>query len=435
MGASDYKIRIVYDGDTNQFTKAAEKATSSIQRMSEMAKIFGNVWTTQLAKARAKMIPFQGDLLSVMFLFMELKRIAFTALSSIFDAYRKLLPENDAFNQQMGILNAEWQVFKASLGAAIIENPIFQALLQWAIDIVGWFNGLNSTWKTIIATGIVLGAVIGFIGFWASFLGLGLISLYNLSLLLPVLISTLSATFAAFGGVLTVAGTAAKAFWASLGGPVTLIIGIILGAFYILSKFLQKFWIGEDNKIKGFWKNVLAGAITFGAGLVNIIILALTGVIGIFTFMYDTIIGIFKALVTASAQLGKAIWAAIKAGLTGGDWKKAFMEAFSLKDIATNFTSQFTSGATAKLGSVSKSVTDAVNNWQTNQLNKLATPTQLNTEVAAANYAGDQMGGQGTTNNFYIDSSSYTPSPDTKDAMYQANNKILKDAGLLPVGY
>lgn len=339
-----------------------------LQRAQLQTSKVGRAWE----QSKQGLLGFNGSLLSTLFFGMAIKNVFQSALKSIFDSYKKIIPENSKFNKEVTKLSANWEFFKFQLADALVNSKVFDVLIAGAVKLIGWFNGLSDSTQKWITIGLGIGLLIGAFMLFIGIMGSGVASTINLAVAMGIMkASTLSAV-----GPKVLATI--RLFWLTLIGPIGWFVAGVAGAMALSANIIDKWLVDEGKTIKGFWKNFFAVLVTFWLGLTNIVILAVTGIIGIFTTLYDAWVFIMKSMVDVASSFGKAVRAAIKAGLSGGDWKSAFLDNFNFTDIGTqlanNFTSSFQNGATAKLGTISKSLTDTVNKWNKEQIDKLSTP-------------------------------------------------------------
>jgi len=153
------------------FNKALDKVTQK-GRMDR----FTESWN----KSAKGVLKFNGNLLGMLFFGMQMKRIFTSALSSIFEGYKKIIPENSKFNTDMTKLNAKWEFFKFQLADAFARSDVFTTLINGASKLLNWFNKLNPTTQKFITISLGLGAALGFIIMSVGALGLGLSSIYNI---------------------------------------------------------------------------------------------------------------------------------------------------------------------------------------------------------------------------------------------------------------
>lgn len=347
-----------------------------------------------LKKSRQEVIGFNGNLLSILFLGMEMQRIFGGALKSIFEGYKKIIPENSKFNRDTTRLNANWEYFKFQLASALVGSKVFDVLINGAIMLIKKFQELSPTAKLFIVISLGILTAAGALFFFAGVIGLGIISLINLGV--------------AFG----ITNTAALGFMYTLG-KIFFWVGLIVGAFIIMKKMINNSIVEEGKKIEGVWNNLLAIGNTFIAGLANIFILAITGFLAFFTLIYDTWKFTLSSMGDIATSFGSAVKAALVAGLTGGFGaaKKAFLENFNVADIgetlSVNFTESFTNGTTEKLRDTAFKITDSINKWNSEYVNSLATD-QTSPELQTLLSVNDmnQRGVSSTTvnNNFIVDS-------------------------------
>lgn len=318
-----------------QFQAFNEAGGVMVSRMGRMA--------TGIRKATAGFKGFRMELLGVMFFGMM-----------VMNFFKGLLrPALDAF----GVMDI-WQDMLTVLFLPIMED-IFPLLLSF----MTWMMDLPEPVKKVIGVIALLGLALGFLLFMIGSVGLGIGSLIITFGLLP---ARLVAMTLSFGGaalavsrlgiaLLTMNGTAVvrelglmmaginRLASTALGAAA--IIGIaFLAAFKISSKGLQD----QGKEYTSIWNGIVGTVVDAVIGI-GVLFFALGGVIkSILEIIWDS----FKNTFTA---LGKAIWV----WLSGGDFKKTFMDSMKSLDMGAIFEKNFvpagviastTTGIKEKLG-------------------------------------------------------------------------------------
>jgi hypothetical protein len=126
------------------------------------------------------LLDFNGDMLSLMFLGMAFQGVFTSALSAIFDGYKKIIPENSAFNREVTKLTANFEFFKFQLADAFANSTLFTVLADSANSLLKMFQGLSPEMKNFVVIGLGVGVVASAFLAWLGIVSLGVASLVNL---------------------------------------------------------------------------------------------------------------------------------------------------------------------------------------------------------------------------------------------------------------
>ncbi len=134
---------------------------------------------TQLKKTTLAAGGFSAEMLGIMFFGMAMQQLFTGALKSIFEGYKKILPEAHEFVQLTNRLNGEWSFFKFQLADALASSSLFQTLTEALFKVLDVFQNLSPAQKEFIGWMLILGAVVGAFLFIIGQLGLGIFALMS----------------------------------------------------------------------------------------------------------------------------------------------------------------------------------------------------------------------------------------------------------------
>lgn len=164
--------------------QSAGQTLDILDRMPQsMTKITGTFSPMREAWETSKkgIMGFNGALLSTLFFGMEMQRIFGGALKSIFEGYKKIIPEAHEFNKMVTQLSANWEFFKFQLADALGKSALFQTFVQIAITLLKAFQGLSEPVKTFIGYLLIAGAALGTFMLYFGIIGLGVAGLVDLA--------------------------------------------------------------------------------------------------------------------------------------------------------------------------------------------------------------------------------------------------------------
>lgn len=195
--------------------------------------------------------------LSFLFTGMAMKRMADSALRSIFTTMQLASGETSEFNTLTNKLTANWEFFKFTLVDALMQTGLFQGFIGFLIDVINSFNELSPLSKRVI---VILLVGLSFIGGammvfgQATLAAIGFIELFGLSS---------AKSLSSVAGKLIVVAAAATIAWnkANSGGNdfenvLGSLGGVLLGMGVILK------WVGVTAF--GAWALAIGGAIILG---------------------------------------------------------------------------------------------------------------------------------------------------------------------------
>jgi len=225
-------------GDS-ELEKELNKLLKKLEKL-DKEKVKLNKFEKGINKLNAAFIEFNGNMLSLLFFGMEMNRVFTGALKSIFESYKKLIPEQSEFNILTTRLAANWEFFKFQLADVFANSDFFKVLIQYAINLVQWFQQLSPKTKEIVVQFMLWGAVIGFLLEKIAVMWLGLSSLYN---------------------ILKVMG-AAK-IWGLFSNLAKLSFAVLIGDFKSVKEILTQIGVLKAwNKFKDLAKIAFDGVIT-----------------------------------------------------------------------------------------------------------------------------------------------------------------------------
>lgn len=163
--------------DLKKVNAQMEVSSKKVQNLQIQTTKMGRAWEI----SKQGVYGFNGALLSTLFFGMEMQRIFGGAISSIFEGYKKIMPEASSFNILTTRLSANWEFFKFQLADALANSPLFQRLIGFAIGLLQAFQRLPESVKTFIVASMAIAAVIGAFMLYASVIGLGIAGLKDLA--------------------------------------------------------------------------------------------------------------------------------------------------------------------------------------------------------------------------------------------------------------
>lgn len=236
----------------NNLQKRAQDFNQTMASATAQNGKFTRTLTEGLNRSSIELVRFNGNMLSTLFFGMELRRIFSGAIKSIFEGYKKIIPEGNEFNKQTTQLSANWQFFKFQLADALAQSTVFQVFIGFAINMVKIFQKIPAPIKTFIGVLLivlgVIGAILMFTGIWA--LGVG--SLINL-------FSVLKASIAKAGGAAKIFGSIMSPMLITIlaVAAVLMALNASMGKFHDHSETGKKKW----DKFKKTMVNVVGSAL------------------------------------------------------------------------------------------------------------------------------------------------------------------------------
>ena len=227
----------VYKKKADELDKVAQNLTKTRIRTNDLrveATKMGQAWNA----SKNSILGFNGALLSGLFFGMQLERTMKRALGAMFESYKKIIPEQHAFNIMTTRLAANWEFFKFQLADALGKSPLFIKLTESAISFLNVLSNMNESTLKFIGYSLGFLLVAGFIYKMIGILGMGVASIIEV-------------------------GAGIKAFGAALGGitPIgTLVTAAALAGLYLAYKALATFINETESGQKWFdgFKNSLS---------------------------------------------------------------------------------------------------------------------------------------------------------------------------------
>lgn len=196
--------------NTARMEQAQNKTNSAFQRFVNVLKV-----------GQDAIVGFNGALLSLLFLGMQMQRTFTNALKAIFEGYREAIPEGHKFNALTNELAANWEFFKFQLADALANSPMFERMTEIAVWMLDILSTMPEPLQRILGYTAAILAAFGTLLFFVGVTGLGLAGLVDSAKTFRSVIGGISfAAFAAF---------ALKIFK-------------IVAAFALLNSTLMKFW-------------------------------------------------------------------------------------------------------------------------------------------------------------------------------------------------
>jgi len=196
--------------NTARMEQAQNKTNSAFQRFVNVLKV-----------GQDAIVGFNGALLSLLFLGMQMQRTFTNALKAIFEGYKEAIPEGHKFNAITNELAANWEFFKFQLADALANSPMFERMTEIAVWMLDIFSTMPEPLQRILGYTTAILAAFGTLLFFVGVTGLGLAGLVDSAKTFRNVIGGI--TFAAF------AAFAMK-------------IAKIVAALAVLNGTLIKFW-------------------------------------------------------------------------------------------------------------------------------------------------------------------------------------------------
>ena len=148
----------------------ADRLARALKRMGltiRGGKVF-NAFGQQVKKTNINMkdlrknaVRFQMSLLSVMFEGMALQRATGKRLRSFGTTFQKANEDTEGLGKATWHLQAAWEFLKYSMIDALLQSDLFKLLVQYALQLIMWFNKLPQSVKVFIMIGIAVLFVLG----------------------------------------------------------------------------------------------------------------------------------------------------------------------------------------------------------------------------------------------------------------------------------
>ena len=157
---------------TEKLSMGMKNAGFSINSAGKIVNSFGK--EVQLTNRDLKNIirgskRFQMHLLSIMFAAMAVNRVMSKLYRSFTTTYQKANEDTEGLGKATWHLSAAWEFLKYSIMDAFLQSDLFNYLVKVVMDLVGWFNKLTPTEKSMIAIGLaVIGITSAIIGLLAQ---------------------------------------------------------------------------------------------------------------------------------------------------------------------------------------------------------------------------------------------------------------------------
>lgn len=114
-----------------------------------------------MKKLRAASVQFKMSLLSVMFAGMALQRATGKMLRSFVTTFQKANEDTEGLGKATWHLQAAWEFLKYSMMDALLQSDLFKLLVQYALQLIMWFNKLPASAKAFIMIGLAILFILG----------------------------------------------------------------------------------------------------------------------------------------------------------------------------------------------------------------------------------------------------------------------------------
>jgi len=184
-----------------ELQKAKQAQKDAADKANKLGKTFSKV--AKFAQIGQKaVVGFNGAALSMMFFGMALQRVFIGALSSIYEGYKKAMPQASEFNRQTTALSANWEFFKFQLADAFAKSDLFQRFISLGISLLQTFQRLPQPVKELVVDFGIMMAVLGTLAVAYGTLSLGVGALIDTFHGLKVAISSIKLSSFLAGGPL-----------------------------------------------------------------------------------------------------------------------------------------------------------------------------------------------------------------------------------------
>lgn len=310
--------------EMDRVEKKAQKFNELQSRMRIENNKFAKKFTDNMNDMSVQTVKFNGNMLSLMFFGMQLQKTMTGALTSIFEGYKKIIPESAEFNKLTTQLSANWEFFKFQMASALANSPLFTTFIQFIITAIKWLQALPEPVKTFLGFLMIITAGLGAIAFTVGVWALGMGSIINIASTISIGISgivTATKAWAIANGSVTASVLTMYAAWLL---PITAILGIM----YLWKKLVDKFGLDVGLMAKS-WKDYV---IIFVGAFLNGVVQIIGSIVQLGTFFIDFFINVGKAAVKFGQGLADVIAAALDPTRTVKD---AFSKMFD--DIKKQF--------------------------------------------------------------------------------------------------
>lgn len=401
-------------------------------------------------------------LLSLLFLGIWLQMVMTNALKSIFEGYKKAIPEGHKFNRMTNKLSANWEYFKFQLADALANSPLFQKFVAFLINILKKLQALSPEAKTFLTITLAIVAVFGGMLFILAQVGLGMQGLVMIATFLQKTVNNFR-----WGNFLAIA---------AIVGAVVAVIAAIMLLGSIISKTREESELFDEKwtNIIDMFKRVINGVLSpfnieiknmgelmfWVSGIAQILFSGFTSglnvLISLAKFVGSTFINIWRTQVSVFkdvAAAAVAVWDAIRGkGLDTGAFQltnlRKQMESFKSdmdgiwnewqennKDIANNMITfseieaeidkyrkklEQTTKSTRDLATESKLISG--DGYINNALNKSLSETKI----------PETSSNKQVNNTFYIDGQPYSmegTEEDISNVIMSIQKKVQTDLG------
>lgn len=263
----------------DQFNAKMKQMETRIAAVNKTSARLGNSLVRNLKRGQDAIVGFNGAMLSTLFFGMALKTTMEAALKSIFEGYKKVIPETDSFNKLTTRLTANWEFFKFQLADIVANSPIFIWLIEGIISVIKVFQKMPDWAKFATVALIAIGAVVGGLLLFVSILSLGAAGLVDLAVGVGI--------FETLDGAIVGLNTS---MLKSLGG-LLLILAAVAVVVVAIDKYADSSEFAKDktDKLKDAFLKIVNSVITplaAGFGSMGVAVKDLGGVIVFFGALF-----------------------------------------------------------------------------------------------------------------------------------------------------
>jgi|GEM_PF-3847909 len=238
---------------------------------------------------------FPGYLLSIMFFGMAIQRYIGGAIKDAVNSFLDLTDYATPLGSKIIELQGTFKLFQAELVTAL--EPILSSLIDHIIDLLNWFNNLNSDTKKLIGKVLIGAAAFGMLAFFVGTVGLGINGLIDGFKVLRVGLRSLPGKFTDLAASINPVNLA-------IVGLIAVIIALYLawktnfmGFRDLTFKWKKNFWAWIINTKYGIKNLVISARESFGV-LVAAVKYA-------FNWIYNLVVDTLSSLIEKFNKFGK----------------------------------------------------------------------------------------------------------------------------------
>jgi len=141
--------------------KVIDKATAQVKKVNQELEKNRQVMRKARKDASLLMQKYLGIGLSMLFVGMAIRRFAETALRGMINTYVRIMEENEMFNSSVQRLQAAWTFLQFAIMDALMQSPLFMAMIEFIINLIDWISGLPASTRKWIGVLIIILIVLG----------------------------------------------------------------------------------------------------------------------------------------------------------------------------------------------------------------------------------------------------------------------------------